>query len=75
MTCPHKVATEFGVSPAPLKKSHNSLKYLFDRQLRCHVPKVMSLGMLFYFWTGLVFCVFGVLLFDIVIIFLLLLYV
>ncbi|XP_042015040.1 protein DAMAGED DNA-BINDING 2-like isoform X2 [Salvia splendens] len=40
MTCPHKVATEFGVSPAPLKNSHNSLKYLFDRQLRCHVPKM-----------------------------------
>ncbi|KAG6401387.1 hypothetical protein SASPL_138243 [Salvia splendens] len=40
MTCPHKVATEFGVFPAPLKNSHNSLKYLFDRQLKCHVPKM-----------------------------------
>ncbi|XP_057786288.1 protein DAMAGED DNA-BINDING 2-like [Salvia miltiorrhiza] len=38
MTCPHKVATEFGVSPAPLKTSHSSLKYLFERQLRCRVP-------------------------------------
>ncbi|XP_057772470.1 protein DAMAGED DNA-BINDING 2 [Salvia miltiorrhiza] len=38
MTCPHRVATEFGVSPAPLKTSHSSLKYLFERQLRCRVP-------------------------------------
>lgn len=49
MTCPHRVATEFGVSPAPLKTSHSSLKYLFERQLRSRVPAVMSLSMLFGF--------------------------
>lgn len=38
MLCPHKVATEFGVSPAPFKSSHSSLEYVFERQLRCRVP-------------------------------------
>lgn len=41
MLCPHRVATEFGVSPAPFKSSHSSLEYVFERQLRCRVPAVM----------------------------------
>lgn len=47
MTCPHRVATEFGVSPAPLKRSCSSLEYVFERQLRRRVPTVMFLCILF----------------------------
>lgn len=43
MLCPHRVATEFGVSPAPFKSSHSSLEYVFERQLKCRVPAVMLL--------------------------------
>ncbi|KAL8525754.1 hypothetical protein ACS0TY_015116 [Phlomoides rotata] len=35
VACPHRVATEYGVAPAPFKSSHSSLEYVFGRQLRC----------------------------------------
>ncbi|KAH6814522.1 damaged DNA binding 2 [Perilla frutescens var. frutescens] len=38
MNCPHRVATEFGVSPAPFKSSHSSLEYVFERQIKCRLP-------------------------------------
>ncbi|KAG2673156.1 hypothetical protein I3760_13G076700 [Carya illinoinensis] len=34
MTCPHRVATEHGVIPAPRRNTRNSLEYVFERQLR-----------------------------------------
>ncbi|GFP80587.1 protein damaged DNA-binding 2 [Phtheirospermum japonicum] len=37
MTCPHRVATEYGVAPAPHKRTHSSVEYVFERQLRCRV--------------------------------------
>ncbi|KAL0391211.1 UNVERIFIED_CONTAM: protein DAMAGED DNA-BINDING 2 [Sesamum calycinum] len=40
MTCPHRVATEFGVAPAPFKSTHSSLEYVFERQLRCHISAI-----------------------------------
>lgn len=40
MSCPHRVATEHGVSPAPFKSTHNSLEYVFERQLRCRVAAI-----------------------------------
>lgn len=40
MTCPHRVATEFGVVPAPPRNAHNSLEFVFERQLRPHIPKI-----------------------------------
>ncbi|PON60433.1 Guanine nucleotide-binding protein, beta subunit [Trema orientale] len=33
MTCPHRVATEYGVIPAPHKSSRNPLAYVFECQL------------------------------------------
>ncbi|XP_051131943.1 protein DAMAGED DNA-BINDING 2 [Andrographis paniculata] len=40
MNCPHRVASEHGVVPAPSKSAHSALEYVFERQLRCHVPAV-----------------------------------
>ncbi|KAL3518067.1 hypothetical protein ACH5RR_020656 [Cinchona calisaya] len=40
MTCPHRVATEYGVVPAPRRNTHNSLDYVFERQLRPQIPKM-----------------------------------
>ncbi|EPS62360.1 hypothetical protein M569_12431, partial [Genlisea aurea] len=40
MTCPHRVAMEHGVSPAPLKVAHGSVDYVFQRQLRPHVSAI-----------------------------------
>ncbi|KAJ7964174.1 damaged DNA binding 2 [Quillaja saponaria] len=34
MTCPHRVATEYGVIPAPHRNASNPLEYVFERQLR-----------------------------------------
>lgn len=44
MTCPHRVATEYGVVPAPRRNKHNSLDYVFERQLRPRIPKVIFLS-------------------------------
>ncbi|KAL3850595.1 hypothetical protein ACJIZ3_012477 [Penstemon smallii] len=40
MSCPHRVATEYGVIPAPLKNTHSSLEYVFQRQVRHHIPTI-----------------------------------
>lgn len=41
MTCPHRFATEHGVIPAPCRSTiKNSLHYVFERQLRPHVPLI-----------------------------------
>lgn len=43
MNCPHRVATEHGVVPAPRKSTRHSVDYIFERQLRPHVPAVSCL--------------------------------
>ncbi|GAA0183963.1 damaged DNA-binding protein [Lithospermum erythrorhizon] len=43
MSCPHKVATEHGVVPAHRKHSNSSLGYVFERQLKSHIPAVSSI--------------------------------
>ncbi|KAG8371494.1 hypothetical protein BUALT_Bualt13G0093500 [Buddleja alternifolia] len=42
LTCPHRVATEHGVAPAPapFKTAHTSLDYVFERQLRSRVSAI-----------------------------------
>lgn len=40
MNCPHRVATEHGVIPAPRKSTRHSVDYIFERQLRPHVPAI-----------------------------------
>lgn len=45
ISCPHRVTTEYGVIPAPRKGTHNSLEYVFARQLRPHIPAVISLSL------------------------------
>ncbi|GAV89905.1 WD40 domain-containing protein, partial [Cephalotus follicularis] len=38
MACPHRVATEHGVVPAPHRKTLNPLQFVFERQLRPRIP-------------------------------------
>lgn len=40
-TCPHRVATEHGVAPAPKRHSLGILDFLHERQLRSHLPKMV----------------------------------
>ncbi|KAL8258775.1 hypothetical protein R6Q59_026728 [Mikania micrantha] len=40
VNCPHRVAMEFGVIPASRKRTHNSLDYVFERQVRSGVPAI-----------------------------------
>lgn len=40
MTCPHRVAIEHGVTPAPHRNTHNTLEYVFERELRPRMPLV-----------------------------------
>ncbi|KAK2969188.1 hypothetical protein RJ640_025901, partial [Escallonia rubra] len=40
VTCPHRVATEYGVVPAPRKHTRNSLDYVFERQLKPRIPTI-----------------------------------
>ncbi|XP_068668565.1 protein DAMAGED DNA-BINDING 2 [Aristolochia californica] len=40
MTCPHRVATEHGVIPAPRRNTQKPLDYIFERQLRTNVPAI-----------------------------------
>ncbi|CAA2968485.1 DAMAGED DNA-BINDING 2 [Olea europaea subsp. europaea] len=40
ISCPHRATTEYGVIPAPRKGTHNSLEYVFARQLRPHIPAI-----------------------------------
>ncbi|KAL3649149.1 DNA damage-binding protein 2 [Castilleja foliolosa] len=37
VTCPHRVATEYGVAPASHKRTHSSVEYVFERQLKSRV--------------------------------------
>ena len=39
-TCPHRVATEYGVVPAPKKQCGGVVEFVYERQLRSHLPKV-----------------------------------
>ncbi|KAL9238694.1 hypothetical protein vseg_013083 [Gypsophila vaccaria] len=40
MTCPHRVSMEHGVIAAPRKSARHSVNYIFERQLRPHVPAI-----------------------------------
>ncbi|XP_057726306.1 protein DAMAGED DNA-BINDING 2 [Arachis stenosperma] len=40
LTCPHRVTTEYGVIPAPRKKTRKPLEYVFERQLKPSVPSI-----------------------------------
>nr|GLL42946.1 protein DAMAGED DNA-BINDING 2 isoform X1 [Ipomoea trifida] len=40
MFCPHRVATEFGVVPAPRKNTQNPLEYFFHRQLQPRIHPI-----------------------------------
>ncbi|CAN4115786.1 unnamed protein product [Withania somnifera] len=40
MTCPHRVATEYGIVPAPRKNTTNPLEFFFQRQLQPRVPPI-----------------------------------
>lgn len=40
MTCPHRVATEHGVIPAPHKNTQNPVEFIFERQLRPGIASV-----------------------------------
>ncbi|KAK9755759.1 hypothetical protein RND81_01G048400 [Saponaria officinalis] len=40
MTCPHRVSMEHGVIPAPRRSARHSVDYIFERQLRPHVPAI-----------------------------------
>ncbi|XP_016432567.1 protein DAMAGED DNA-BINDING 2 [Nicotiana tabacum] len=40
MTCPHRVATEYGIVPAPRKNTTTSLEFVFQRQLQPRLPPI-----------------------------------
>ncbi|KAM4083020.1 hypothetical protein ACB094_08G025200 [Castanea mollissima] len=40
MACPHRVATEHGVIPAPRRNTRNPLEYVFERQFRSGVLRI-----------------------------------
>ncbi|KAK6235035.1 hypothetical protein SCA6_010372 [Theobroma cacao] len=40
MTCPHRVATEHGVIPAPHKNTQNPVEFIFERQLRPGIASI-----------------------------------
>lgn len=40
MTCPHRVATEHGVIPAPRRNTLNSFEYVHVRQYQPNIPKI-----------------------------------
>lgn len=40
MSCPHRVATEYGVIPAPQRNTSKPFEYVFERQLRRQVTQV-----------------------------------
>lgn len=43
MSCPHRVAMEHGVIPAPARNTKTPLDYIFMRQLKAKIPKVRKL--------------------------------
>ncbi|TMX04317.1 hypothetical protein EJD97_009983 [Solanum chilense] len=40
VTCPHRVATEYGMHPAPHKNTTNPLEFVFQRQLQPRLPPI-----------------------------------
>lgn len=54
MSCPHRVATEYGVTPASHRNAGNPVEYVFERQLRPNMPHV-SVFLLFFLKLSL-FC-------------------
>ncbi|CAL9134246.1 unnamed protein product [Musa acuminata var. zebrina] len=40
MSCPHRVAMEHGVIPAPARNTKTPLDYIFMRQLKAKIPKI-----------------------------------
>ncbi|WMV46040.1 hypothetical protein MTR67_039425 [Solanum verrucosum] len=40
VTCPHRVATEYGMVPAPHKNTTNPLEFVFQRQLHPRLPPI-----------------------------------
>ncbi|XP_050237949.1 protein DAMAGED DNA-BINDING 2 [Mercurialis annua] len=40
MSCPHRVAIDFGIISAPQRNSHNTLQYVFQRQLTPSIPQI-----------------------------------
>nr|AND01145.1 putative damaged DNA-binding 2 [Linum usitatissimum] len=42
MSCPHRVAIEHGVVPAPRRSTHSPLDYVFQRQIMPKIPPVVS---------------------------------
>ncbi|KAK6927088.1 WD40 repeat [Dillenia turbinata] len=40
MNCPHRVATEYGVIPAPQRSTRSSVDYVFGRQQMTRIPKI-----------------------------------
>lgn len=46
MTCPHRVAIEHGVIPAPRTSTHNTVEYVLQRQLR---PRILPVSCLLSF--------------------------
>lgn len=56
MTCPHKVASEHGVVPAPHRNTQNPAEYVFERQLVPRIRQVsneMSRTLLTVFSSGI----------------------
>lgn len=48
MSCPHRVATEYGVTPASHRNAGNSVEYVFERQLRPNMPYVSVFFLIFF---------------------------
>lgn len=46
MTCPHRVAIEHGVIPAPRKNTRNTVEFVLQRQLR---PRILPVSCLLSF--------------------------
>ncbi|XP_002525636.2 protein DAMAGED DNA-BINDING 2 [Ricinus communis] len=40
ISCPHRVAIEYGIISAPQRNTHNTLQYVFQRQLRPSIPQI-----------------------------------
>ncbi|WOL16542.1 protein DAMAGED DNA-BINDING 2 [Canna indica] len=40
MSCPHRIAMEHGVIPAPVRNTNTALDYIFNRQLKAKIPKI-----------------------------------
>lgn len=47
MTCPHRVATEHGVVPAPHRSAGNPIEFIFNRQLSPGIQPVSLIDLAF----------------------------